>query len=101
MSKFEYFDGNSYFTYNEGWDTHSPTFLGELDTSVLDNIEAVCGGVLECIFDYAITNNASFAAATYAVGVDNNETQSILGEFSSNIHTRREVYWTGIVFFWD
>ena len=80
MSEFEYFDTDTYSTYNDGWKTHMPTFYDEIDTSLPDDVEAVCGGVPECVFDYAVTNDASFAAVTYAVAVDNGEIQSILSE---------------------
>ena len=81
MSKFEYFDGHSYSTYNDGWDEHTPTFTDELDTSILDDLDAVCEGNTQCIFDYVITNNASFATATYVVSTENEDTQNILSEF--------------------
>ena len=85
MSKFKYFDDTDYYTYNEGWDTHTPIFSDDIDPSILDDIEEVCGGLQECIFDYAVTNNASFAAATHAVSVENEEAHSILGELCKSI----------------
>ena len=83
-SLFEYFNGESYSTYNDEWDTHTPTFTVELSGAMdgLSDLEATCGGDPECEFDYAVTNNASFATATHTVTSDNQDTQEILSEFS-------------------
>ena len=81
-SLFEYFDGNTYEDYNTGWDTYSPTFGDELESSIPDDVQEVCGGDLQCVFDYAVTNNRSIAIATHATTMGNQETQSILSEGS-------------------
>ena len=77
-SLFEYFDGKTYLDYNDGWDTHSPAFTDELDRP--DDTETVCGDDTQCIFDYAVTGNVSFAIATHATTVNNQETQDILSK---------------------
>ena len=56
-----------------------PTFTDEITSDTLVDVETVCEGDLQCIFDYAVSNNASFAAATHATTIDNQETQNILG----------------------
>ena len=85
-SLFEHFDENTYEDYNAGWDTHSPTFGDELNSSIPEDAQEVCGGDLQCIFDYAVTNNVSFAAATHATTMNNQETQNILSEGSIRVH---------------
>ena len=79
MSHFTYFDDTDYSTYNDVWDTHTPTFLDEIYSNILSDVETVCEGDLQCIFDYGVSNNASFATATHTTTIDNQETQDILG----------------------
>ena len=43
----------------------------------------MCDGDLQCVFDYAVTNNVSFAAATHMTTIGNQETQNILSEGST------------------
>ena len=80
-SHFEYI-GNDYSFYNDGWDTHIPTFRDELTAPSI--VQGICGSDLQCIFDYAVTNDVSFAAATHTVTISNQETQDILCELSDN-----------------
>jgi hypothetical protein len=91
-SLFEYFDGNTYEDYNTGWDTYSPTFRDEFGSSIPDDIDDVCEGDLQCIFDYAVTNNISIAIATHATTMGNQETQSILTNSAPVISGMLEVY---------
>ena len=91
MSKFEYFDGNTYSTYNGGWDMHMPTFTDDLDTSILDDVEATCGDDTACIFDYAVTNDTNFAVATHTISMANEETQNTLSE--SSLHQVPDLWW--------
>ena len=57
-----------------------PTFSDAVDPDILDDVETVCEGNPQCIFDYGVTNDISFATATYVVSMENEETQNILSE---------------------
>ena len=42
--------------------------------------QSTCEGDLQCVIDYAVTNDINFAAATHAVTMNNQEIQNILSE---------------------
>lgn len=82
-SLFAYFN-ETYYDYNNGWNTHIPTFWDELMVITHADALEMCEGDFQCTFDYAVTNDISFAAATHMVTMSNQETQEILSEFSNH-----------------
>ena len=86
-SLFQYFDGKTHSDYNDGWDTHSPSFEDELeiDTPSPEAVD-ICNDDMQCIFDYVVTNSMVFATGTHTATIENQETQDILGKFLVYIH---------------
>ena len=76
---FHYFDGNTYDTYNNEWDTFVPSFMSSL--TLPPDVMDVCGANdPQCSFDYAVTGDMNVATATHMVTTDNQNTVEILGE---------------------
>lgn len=99
QSLFTYFDEETYSYYNDGWDTHVPTFQPMFnDAQTLDEAQAICGeDDLQCVFDYAVTNDISFAAGTHMVTMNNQETQIILSELTYHCNiTYEETHYTNV-----
>ena len=79
QSLFQYFDGDSYDTYNDEWNTFVPIFTDEL-TQPADAMDVCEGNDLQCIFDYTVTGDVSIAIATHRATMENQDIIDILGE---------------------
>ena len=84
QSLFQYFDGDSYDTYNDEWNTFVPVFTDEL-TQPEDALDVCEGNDLQCIFDYAVTGDMSIAIATHSATLENQDIIDTLGECNGYI----------------
>lgn len=79
--------GESLFTYPDGLTAanfsvpdHVPQFLDEINSTVREQAENVCGANLQCIFDFAQTGNEALAQNTKTIDEENENNEQISSE---------------------
>lgn len=77
-SIFTYTSNTSYDSINAGYSTYVPPFLDNMQVPA--DAADVCGTDMACIYDYAVTGDASFGSSTLNLTSSNENLQMTLGE---------------------
>jgi len=73
-SLFSYPDGSSYETYNQGYETFTPTFI------TVQGGPPECQGDFSCIYDSQVTGEIDIGLSSLNASLENQEMEMILGE---------------------
>lgn len=69
---------SSYSAINDGYLDHTPVFADEVQAS--PEVEAMCGGNAQCVYDATVTGDMAVGQATLDTSMQNDETVLILGQ---------------------